>query len=499
MPAQALAAVATLLAFAPHGNRIDLQLDHGSADITWLSGSTFHFRRSLDGQLAPFKEKVADPVSVKIDDLPGSLRITSNYLEVTLQKHGLLVRVRRLDGTPLAADLTEPHAAPAGVEWDRQMPAGALFYGLGPSIAPSLDLRGTSVNAEVPFLVCSAGYGEFHNGSGPFHFDFTAGDRYRIQSPAVDYYFYLGPTPKEIFKERNTTGPAAKSWQVPDPAAPAWSGLRDSLLRMVHAAMSGVLEPRLDLGAYNTAPPEVQQRARQIGSLVPTVTPGSLGLSGLRQQLASFFAAYAPEVDFHGYPTWHPLPFQFPYDPECARHADEFMLGDEMLVAPIADGTRRRSLYLPQGAWTNLETNEALPGRRTISVETDSLPVFARNGTIVPLDGGGGIALHYFPKLAAEFFLLEEDMGEYSQVHAAPAGDIMRLEIESRKDRYYQWVVHHLDKPSAVGFESATYREVSAASEMADRTWLYDAAQKNLHLRVFAKAGQDCIIDVSFE
>lgn len=499
MPAQALAAVATLLAFTPHGNRIDLQLDHGSAEIAWLSGSTFHFRRSLDGPLAEVKEKLADPVSVKIDDLPGALRLTSTYLEVTLQKHGLLLRVRRLDGAALTADLTEPHAAAAGVEWDREMQAQSRFYGLGPSVAPSLDLRGTSVSAVAPFLLCSAGYGEFHNGGGPFHFDFTAAGRYRIQAPAVDYYFYFGPTPKEIYKERNTAGPAANSWQVPSPAAPDGSGLRDSLLRLVHAAMSGVLDPRIDLGPYAAAPPDVQQRARQIGSLVPTVTPGSLGLSGLRKQLTSFFAAYAPEVDFHGYPTWHPLPFQFPDDPECARHADEFMLGDELLIAPIADATRRRSLYLPQGTWTSLETNQALPGRRTIPVETDSLPVFARNGAIVPLDSGGGIALHYFPRLAAEFFLLEEDLGEYSQVHAAPAGDIMRLEIESKKDRYYQWVIHHLDKPSSVAFENTTYREVRDMSLMADHTWLYDGPQRNLHVRVLAKAGQDCIIDVSFE
>lgn len=499
MPAQALAAVATLLAFAPHGNRIDLALDHGAAGITWLSGSTFHFRRALDGPLPPFKEKATDPVSIKIDDLPGSLRLTSAYLEVTLQKHGLLLRVRRLDGTPLSADLTEPHTAPGGVEWDRAMPPGARFYGLGPAAAPSLDLRGASLNAEVPFLVCSAGYGEFHTGSGAFHFDFTAPDRYRIQAPAVDYYFYFGPTPKEIYKERNTAGPAATAWQLPNPAAPDWSGLHDSLLRLVHAAMSGVLDPRIDLSPYGAAPAGVQQRARQIGSLVPTVSPGSLGLSGLRKQLTSFFAAYAPEVDFHGYPTWHPLPFQFPDDPECARHADEFMLGDEMLVAPIADDTRRRSLYLPQGTWTSLETNEALPGRRMISVETESLPVYARNGSIVPLDSGGGIALHYFPRLGAEFFLLEEDLGEYSQVHAAPAAGIMRLEIESKKDRYYQWVIHHLDKPSAVGFEDATYRQVNAMGQMADRTWLYDASLKNLHVRVLAKAGQDCIINVSFE
>ena len=65
--------------------------------------------------------------------------------------------------------------------------------------------------------------------------------------------------------------------------------------------------------------------------------------------------------------------------------------------------------------WTNLETNEAIPGRRTIQVSTSALPVFARNGTIVPLDSPGGMALHYFPQLGAEFFILEEDIGEYTR------------------------------------------------------------------------------------
>jgi len=51
MPAQALAALATLLACVPHGNRIELQLDRGSAELVWVTPSTFRFRRTLDGFL----------------------------------------------------------------------------------------------------------------------------------------------------------------------------------------------------------------------------------------------------------------------------------------------------------------------------------------------------------------------------------------------------------------------------------------------------------------
>jgi hypothetical protein len=498
MTPQALAAVATLLSFTPHGNRIEFRLDHGSAEMVWLSNSTFHFRRSLDEPLPAFTEKASnEPASIHIDDSPGALRVTSQYLDVTIQKHGLLLHVKKTDGTTLSTDLSEPRPDETGVVWDRAMPADARYYGLGPIPSPTLDLRGSAVNAEMPFLISTAGFAEYHLGAGPFRFDFTGADRYRVEAPRVDYYFYYGPTVKQIFKERNTAGPSTHAWRAPVPTMD-WNGLRDSVLRLVHAAMSGVLEPGVDLNPFNAAAPMLQQRARQILSLVPTVTPGTVGLSGFRKQLDADFAAYVPEIEYHGYPMWHPLPFQFADDAECARHADEFMLGDEMLVAPIYDPSGKRSLYLPQGVWTNLETNETITGRRTITVETQSLPVFARNGTIIPLSVANGMALHYFPKLGAEFFLLEQDLGDYSQAHAAPAADIMRLEIESKKDRDYQWVVHHIDKPASVGFEGAAYREVGSVKEIADHTWFYDASQKNLQVRVHAKANEDCIINLTW-
>jgi hypothetical protein len=229
------------------------------------------------------------------------------------------------------------------------------------------------------------------------------------------------------------------------------------------------------------------------------VSPGTVGLSDFRKQLDTFFGSYIAELQDRGFPIWHPLPLQVPDDREGAFHTDEFLLGDEMLIAPIYEPGDQRSVYLPRGNWTNLETNELIAGSRTITVKSDSLPVFARNGAIVPLDAPAGMALHYFPKAGGEFFLLEGDIAEYSQVHAAPALDILRLEIESKKDRDYQWVVHHIERPASVGFEDRKYGEVAALRALADRTWFYDARQKNLHVKVKVKAGEDCIINLNLE
>ena len=498
MPAQALATLATLLACVPHGNRIELRLDRGGAELLWVTPSTFRFRRALDGFLPELKAAEGEPVEVAIDDTPGTVRLRTKFLDISIQKHGVLLRVLRVDGMPLMADLSEPSPAAGGVAWDRQALPGVEFYGLGPSTDPELGLRGKVVRADVPLLISTAEYGEYHPGLGSYRFDFTAPGRYRITAPGIDYYFYYGPTPKEIFEEHKAVRLPAEAWPVSSERFGSWSTLRASLLRMVHAAMSAVLAPEFDLTPYANAPPELLERARQLGSLVPKVTPGAVGLGDFRKQLASFFDVYALEIRDHGHPTWHPLPFEFPDDAEGARHADEFMLGDEMLVAPIYEPGGQRPVYLPRGIWTSLETNEVFQGKGAIVVETKSLPVFARNGSIVPLDSAVGIDLHYFPKLGAEFFLLEAGLGDYSQVHAAPAADIMRLEIESKKDRTYQWVVHHVEKPASVGFQNAKYREVPSPAAMPDRTWFYDVPRHNLHVRVRAKADQDCIINLAW-
>ena len=498
MPAQALAAVATLLACVPHGNRIELQLDRGGAEMLWVTPSTFRFRRTLDGILPELKAAQGDPVEVAIDDTPGALRLRTKFLDIAILKHGLLLRVRRTDGAPLMTDLTEPEPAAGGVTWDRQALPGVEFYGLGPGTDPDLGLRGKLVRAEVPLLISTAEYGEYHPILGTYRFDFSAPGRYRITAPGIDYFIYYGPTPKEIFEEHKAVRPAAEPWPVSSERVGSWSTLRASLLRLVHAAMSAVLAPAFDLTPYANAPPELVERARQLGSLVPKVTPGAVGLSDFRTRLQSFFDVYALEIRDHGHPTWHPLPFQFPDDTEGARYADEFMLGDEMLAAPIYEPGGKRSVYLPRGIWTNLETNQVFQGKRTIAVETKSLPVFARNGSIVPLDSAAGIDLHYFPKLGAEFFLLETEIGDYSQVHAAPAADIMRLEIESKKDRDYQWVVHHIEKPTSVGFQDVKYRESSSPAALAAGMWFYDAPRQNLHVRVRVKADQDCIINLAW-
>lgn len=495
MPPQALAVIATLVSFAPHGNRIDLQLDRGSAELVWTSPAGFHFRRTLNGPLpAAEPESNTEPVAFQLDDTPAAVHVRSKYLDVAIEKRGVLIKVSSRDGAPLMEDVSEPKPDGNGVILERQAPPGVRFYGLGRIDDPEMDLRGKVVDSVTPFLISSAGYGEQHSTGG--RFDFTPPDSYRIQTARVDYYFFYGPKPKEIFKQRLPDATQGTFLGIPPPAT--WGALRAELLETVHGAMSGPTVPPISFSDLERAPEELKTRIRQVQSLVPDIPVSLTDLSPFRRQLQSFYDIYEIDRRDQRRPIWHALPFQFPEDPECAHHADEFMLGDEMLIAPIYESGSKRQVYLPPGNWTSLDTNREYPGRSTISVETRALPVYAHNGTIIPLDSPGGLGLHYFPKLGAEFFLLEKDIGQYSQIHAAPAADIVRLEIDSKKDRDYEWVVHHVERPSIVGFGEQPYRSVTAEAALTDRTWFYDVPAKNLIVRVRVKAGEDNIVNLSW-
>ena len=68
---------------------------------------------------------------------------------------------------------------------------------------------------------------------------------------------------------------------------------------------------------------------------------------------------------------------------------DEYMLGRDLLVAPIIEeGARGRTVYLPNGKWFDFWNNEPMAGEAEHFIECglDRIPVFTRDLSI-PGDG----------------------------------------------------------------------------------------------------------------
>src|SRR5215475_4093542 len=162
MLAQSLAATATLLSFALHGNRIELKLNQGAAELVWVTQSTFRFRHSLDAPLAQMTWADKENVGVRAVETPGDITFESKFLRVSIQRRGLLVKVRKYDGTLVTGDLTEARPRDGGgVEWESSAGQSESFFGLGPRTDVNFDLRGRVIRTSNPMLVSSAGYGEY--------------------------------------------------------------------------------------------------------------------------------------------------------------------------------------------------------------------------------------------------------------------------------------------------------------------------------------------------
>ncbi len=283
----------------------------------------------------------------------------------------------------------------------------------------------------------------------------------------------------------------------------------------MHASLSGILEPAFDVAPYRAGSPALFRRAMQLAAVTPLVfeSPGAPpeegqrkiqeSLLAWRRRMVPFFLAYVQEIRDRGLPQIHPLPMQYPSDTEASNIADEFLLGDEILFAPIYTEGNRRSVYLPMGRWTNLATNKEYSGRQRLEVEAgpEEMVLFVKSGSIVPVgsaEEGGPMVLHYMPKLAAEFFLFEPQVAEYTQMHAAPALDLMRLEIESKTARSYEWIVHHTPPAREVKTGEQLHRQVTDRKQLRPGTSYYDREQQNLHICVQVGAGQTGLTHIAF-
>ena len=106
----------------------------------------------------------------------------------------------------------------------------------------------------------------------------------------------------------------------------------------------------------------------------------------LRYELLPQVYTVMEEASRTGIPAMRPLLLEYPEDPRTWAADDTFLFGRDLLVAPVLrEGAERRGLYLPKGAWYELESGKKHAGGRDVAfaVTLDSLPLFVREGAFL--------------------------------------------------------------------------------------------------------------------
>lgn len=126
--------------------------------------------------------------------------------------------------------------------------------------------------------------------------------------------------------------------------------------------------------ASNTKPwsfPEVEQEVREVIKLRMRLMP----------YLYTAFARY----HFEGIPPIRAMVLE--QGGEAGDAADQYMLGDCLLVAPIFAGQKSRNVILPRGTWYDFYTGEPVGSGEIITAAPplSRIPLYVKNGGIIPM------------------------------------------------------------------------------------------------------------------
>jgi len=107
----------------------------------------------------------------------------------------------------------------------------------------------------------------------------------------------------------------------------------------------------------------------------------------LKARLAPYLQVAARYAHTAGIPMMRAMALEFPSDRACSHLERQYMLGDDLLVAPVLSADGDISYYVPEGTWTHFLTGERVEGGRWARERHGfmSVPLLARPAAVIPV------------------------------------------------------------------------------------------------------------------
>lgn len=234
----------------------------------------------------------------------------------------------------------------------------------------------------------------------------------------------------------------------------SWSGFRAQLPILLGMSMSGIPYVHSDAGGFagGEGDNELYVRWLQFATFTPIFRPHGTALYdadpkafsfpseaalindaykedaknaiNLRYMFLPYNYSIAYQQTVNAKPLMAPLYYYFSNDTAAAKVEDEYMWGENILVAPILEkGAKERKVYLPEGKWLNIFNGTIYNGKQWLTLSTDLsyIPVFTKEGGFVPTVSRinnaseyltkGQFLLNYFPSTSKTSFTWFEDDG----------------------------------------------------------------------------------------
>lgn len=231
------------------------------------------------------------------------------------------------------------------------------------------------------------------------------------------------------------------AWKWSGDTESSWGSLRMTIANALGMGLSGQPYTGPDIGGFSGNPnAELHLRWFQMAAFLPFFrTHSAVGTArrepwvygepytsiirnflNLRYSLLPYFYSLAWQTHQSGIPMVRPLFWNHPNEPNLWGVDDAFLLGDNLLVAPVLEAdARQRKITLPPGEWLDFWTDQIYQGPTEVEIDVDleHIPLLVRAGAILPLVNGKNLELsiysgksEYSPQLEA--LCLYSDSGD---------------------------------------------------------------------------------------
>ena len=167
----------------------------------------------------------------------------------------------------------------------------------------------------------------------------------------------------------------------------------------------------------------------------------------LKARLMPYLYKTAVETSVTGVPTMRSMVLEYTEDRTCHYVDKQYMLGDNLLVAPIFNDQSMAEYYLPKGTWTNFFTGEEKEGCGWFTEKHSylSIPLMVKENSIIALgahddkpdyDYGVGVELRIYALKdgkTAEAIVYGMDQAEELSVFAKREGSQIHITVKTDK------------------------------------------------------------------
>lgn len=249
-----------------------------------------------------------------------------------------------------------------------------------------------------------------------------------------------------------------------------WAQLQATVSTILNLSLSGIPYTGVDIGGFGGSPsPTLFLRWFQMASFFPLFRVHSAKGTEMREPwrfegkileslrkflklryaLIPYYYTLCYETHRTGYPIIRPAFWiDSSYD-----HADDrlFMVGNSILVIPVTNKNMQKSLVrLPEGNWFSIWDDKEYSGAVEFTFKEDSIPVFVKEGSIIPMEEDGNTIIHIYCGTSGSGSLYADD----SRVSAKSC--IYNFSLTSENERS---VLHYEGNDHGLGLlERLTFR-----------------------------------------